>query len=88
MSIVIWLFAGGLVGWGVSNYLTYTRPEAIAFNVAVGVLGAILARWVVAPALGVPPGFGVFGLLVSAFGAAALLFCVHFVQQTAVTVSK
>ena len=82
MSIVSWVLAGGLVGWAASHYMTHTRNEAIAFNVGVGVLGAALAGVILAPTLGVPPGFGAFALLVSACGAAALLFCVHLVQQT------
>jgi uncharacterized membrane protein YeaQ/YmgE (transglycosylase-associated protein family) len=82
MSIVTWLLAGGLVGWTASYYLTNTRREAIAFNVTVAVLGAALAGLVVAPILGVSPGLGVFGFFISACGGAALLFCVHSVQQT------
>ena len=82
MSIVTWLLAGGLVGWAASYYMTNTRAEAIAFNVIVAVLGAALVGLVVAPMLGVSPGLGTFGLFVSACGGAALLFCVHFVQQT------
>ena len=82
MTIVTWLLAGGLVGWIASYYLTNTRREAIVFNVTVAVLGAALAGWVVAPMLGASPGLGVFGFFISACGGAALLFCVHSVQQT------
>jgi uncharacterized membrane protein YeaQ/YmgE (transglycosylase-associated protein family) len=82
MSIVTWVLAGGLVGYAASHYTTNTRREAIAFNVVVGVAGAALAGLIVAPLVGVPAGFGTFAFLVSACGAAALLFCVHFVQQT------
>jgi uncharacterized membrane protein YeaQ/YmgE (transglycosylase-associated protein family) len=82
MSIVTWLLAGGLVGWIASHYMTNTRPEAIAFNVIVAVLGAAFVGWVVAPMLGVSPGLGTFGFVVSACGGAALLFCVHSVQRT------
>jgi uncharacterized membrane protein YeaQ/YmgE (transglycosylase-associated protein family) len=82
MSIVTWLLAGALAGWAVSYYTANTRPETVAFNVAVAVLGAGFTGWAVAPMLGVAPGFGLFALLVSGLGAAALLFCVHFVQQT------
>ena len=81
MSIVTWLLAGGLVGWTASHYMTNTRAEAIAFNVTVASLGAAFAGWIVAPILGVSPGLGVFGFFVSACGGAALLFCVHCVQQ-------
>ena len=82
MSIVTWLLAGGLVGRIASYYMTNTRTEAIVFNVIVAVLGAALAALVLAPMLGVSPGLGALGFLVSACGGAALLFSVHFVQQT------
>ena len=87
MSIVTWLLAGGFVGWIASYYMTTTRPEAIAFNVLLAVLGATLAGWVVAPMLGVSPGLGTFGFFVSACGAVALLFCVHSVRQTVSSLS-
>jgi uncharacterized membrane protein YeaQ/YmgE (transglycosylase-associated protein family) len=82
MSVLTWLVAGGLVGWGVSRYMTTLNREAIAFNVVVAVLGAAMTGLVVAPLLGVPPGFGVFALFVSVCGAAALLSGVHFFRQT------
>lgn len=81
MSIVTWLVAGAFVGSAASHYMTNTRPAAIAFNVVVALLGAAIVQWVVAPMLGVGPGFGGLAFVVSASGAAALLFCVHFVQQ-------
>ena len=82
MSVLTWLVAGGLVGWVASRYMTTLHREAIAFNVVVAVVGAAIAGLVVAPLLGVPPGFGVFALFVSACGAAALLCVVHFWRQT------
>jgi uncharacterized membrane protein YeaQ/YmgE (transglycosylase-associated protein family) len=82
MTVATWLLAACLTGWAASYFLTNSRREAIAFNIAVAVPGAVAAGWAVAPALGVPPGFGLFALFVSALGAAAGLFCVHFVQQT------
>jgi uncharacterized membrane protein YeaQ/YmgE (transglycosylase-associated protein family) len=82
MTIVTWLLAGGLVGWAASSYLGNTSREGIAFNVAVAVFGSVFTGWAVAPMLGVSTGFGIVGFLASALGAAALLFCVHFVQRT------
>jgi uncharacterized membrane protein YeaQ/YmgE (transglycosylase-associated protein family) len=82
MSIVNWLLAGVFVWWAASHHLTNTRTEAIACNVAVAVLGAASAGWVMAPMLGAPAGFGMLRLFVSACGVAALLFSVHFAQQT------
>lgn len=82
MSVFTWLVAGSLVGWGASRYMTTLHHEAIVFNVVVAVLGAATTGLLVAPLLGVPPGFGVSALFVSAFGAAALLSGVHFFRQT------
>ena len=82
MSIVTWLLAGALAGWAASQYMTHLNREALAFNVVIGVLGAVFVGWLVAPLLGVTPGFGVASFFVAAFGATALLFCVHLVQQT------
>jgi uncharacterized membrane protein YeaQ/YmgE (transglycosylase-associated protein family) len=62
MSIVTWLLAGALAGYAVSYYTANMHAEAIAFNVAVAVLGASFAGSVVAPMLGVAPGFGFLGL--------------------------
>jgi uncharacterized membrane protein YeaQ/YmgE (transglycosylase-associated protein family) len=82
MSILTWLAAGVVVGWGASHYMTTLQREAIVFNIVVAVLGAAVSGVVVAPLLGVPSGFGVFALLVSVCGAAALLYSVHFLRQT------
>jgi len=82
MSVLTWLVAGGLVGWVASRYMTTLHREAIVFNVVVAVLGAAITGLVVAPLLGVAPGFGVFALFVSVCGAAALVCGVHFWQQT------
>jgi uncharacterized membrane protein YeaQ/YmgE (transglycosylase-associated protein family) len=81
MSIFTWLVAGGLVGWGASRYMTTLHREAIALNIVIAVIGAAIAGLVVAPLLGVAPGFGVFALFVSVCGAAALLYGVHVIQQ-------
>jgi uncharacterized membrane protein YeaQ/YmgE (transglycosylase-associated protein family) len=82
MTIVTWLCAGALVGWFASSCLGNTGREGIMFNVAVAVFGAVFSGWAVAPIFGVSPGFGIIGFVAAAFGAAALLFFVHFVQRT------
>jgi uncharacterized membrane protein YeaQ/YmgE (transglycosylase-associated protein family) len=82
MTIVTWLLAGGLAGWTASYYLANARAQAVVLNVALGVLGAAFAGWIVAPMLDVAPGFSLFALFVSLAGAAAVLFGVHVVQQT------
>jgi uncharacterized membrane protein YeaQ/YmgE (transglycosylase-associated protein family) len=82
MTIVTWLLAGGLTGWTASYFLGHMHSQAIAFNIAVAVVGSVLAGWIVAPLLDVGVGFSVGALIVSGFGAAASLFCIHVVQRT------
>ena len=81
MSIIVWVVAGCLVGWA-GHYMTPLRAAAIAFDIVVGVLGAVLVGWIIGPLVDLDPGFAVFGFFASAFGAAAVLFCVHVVRQT------
>jgi uncharacterized membrane protein YeaQ/YmgE (transglycosylase-associated protein family) len=81
MTIVTWLFAGGLMGWAASFYMRTPQLPAIAFNIGVAVVGAAIGGWLLGPTLGVAPGFSIFAIIVSAIGSALLLLTVHFVQQ-------
>ena len=81
MNILTWLFAGGLMGWATSLYMTSTQPSSVAFNIGVGVVGAALGDWLLGPTVGVAPGFSALGVIVSALGSALLLVAAHFVQR-------
>jgi len=50
MKIILWIVAGGLIGWAASAIMR-TR-EGIALNVVVGIVGAALTGWVFRPLAG------------------------------------
>ena len=85
MNIILWLVAGGLIGWTASATM---RPrDVLAFNVVVGIVGAALAGWLVSPLLGISTinqgNFSVASLLVSLCGAVLLLVIVNWVRRAA-----
>lgn len=82
MTVVTWLLAGGLVGWGTCFYLGTTHTQAFTFNIGVAIVGAALGGWILGPMLDVQPGFGIFALIVSCVGAAVVLFAVHVFRRT------
>ena len=81
MSIVTWLVAGGLVGWGACVYMGTIERQAFIFNIAVAVIGAAVGNWALASTLGIAPGFSAFGVIVGAVCGALLLVIVQFVQR-------
>ncbi len=81
MNVIIWLVAGGSIGWAASYYMSTPQLPALAFNIGVGVVGAAIGSWLFGPALGVANEFGVFAVIVAAIGSALLLLAVHFVQR-------
>jgi len=84
MNIIVWLVAGGLIGWAASAIMR-TR-EGIALNVVVGIVGAALTGWVFRPLLGVSTitqrNFTA-SLLTSLLGAVLLLLIVNWVRRAA-----
>ena len=51
MNIIIWLVAGGVIGWAASA-VTRTQ-EGLLLNVVVGIVGAVLGGWFLSPLVGV-----------------------------------
>jgi uncharacterized membrane protein YeaQ/YmgE (transglycosylase-associated protein family) len=82
MNIVVWLIVGALVGWAAS--LVWYDLEGIVVNVIVGVTGAFVAGWLLAPIVAVgmvdSSDFSLAGLTVSLLGAVALLALVNLVR--------
>jgi uncharacterized membrane protein YeaQ/YmgE (transglycosylase-associated protein family) len=83
MNIIIWLVAGGLIGWAASAVMR-TR-EGLFLNVVIGIAGAVLGGWFLSPLVGVSTinqsNFSPAGLIVSFLGALILLAIVHFVRR-------
>jgi uncharacterized membrane protein YeaQ/YmgE (transglycosylase-associated protein family) len=88
MGILIYLIVGGLIGWIASIIMRTDAQQGIILNVVVGVVGALIAGFLVAPHLGTGTinsgDFTVAGLLVSLVGAIILLAIVNLFRRGAV----
>lgn len=85
MNFIIWLVAGGVIGWLASMLMNTNDQQGMFLNVVVGILGAMLAGWFISPLIGVgtinQDNFSLPALLVSFAGAAVLLGIVNLVKR-------
>lgn len=88
MNLIIWLVVGGIIGWLASLVMKTDGQQGIILNVVVGIVGALIAGFVIAPLLGTgtinTSDFSVSGLLVSFLGAVVLLAIVNLFRRRAV----
>lgn len=87
MNFIIWLLVGGVIGWLASILMKTNDQQGIFLNVLVGVVGALLAGWLITPLVGVGTinqnNFSLPGLLVSFAGAALLLAVLNLFRRGA-----
>ena len=80
MQVVVWLIAGGVVGWVAG--LLMKRRDGLVLNIIIGIVGSILGGWFIAPFVGVTTidqgTFTFASLLVSLAGAIILIAIVNF----------
>lgn len=85
MNFIIWLVVGGLIGWLASMFMKTNDQQGMVLNVVVGVVGALLAGWVVSPLVGVGTinqnNFSLPGLIVSFVGSVILLAIVNLFRR-------
>jgi uncharacterized membrane protein YeaQ/YmgE (transglycosylase-associated protein family) len=85
MNIIIWLVIGGLIGWVASMLMRTDGQQGILLNVVVGIVGAFIGGWLLAPMVGAGTinsgDFSVAGLAVSLVGAVVLLAVVNLVRR-------
>jgi uncharacterized membrane protein YeaQ/YmgE (transglycosylase-associated protein family) len=87
MGILVWLIVGGVVGWLASIIMRTDAQQGILLNVIVGIVGALLAGFIVSPLLGVGTindGITLASFLVSLVGAVILLAIVNLFRRGAV----
>ena len=80
MNLIIWLVVGGVVGWLASIIMKRDGQQGILMNIVVGIVGALLAGWLISPLVGVGTingGLSVGSFLVSLLGAVVLLAIVN-----------
>ena len=88
MGIIILLVVGGLIGWVASMIMRTDGQQGLFLNIVVGIVGALLAGFIITPLIGgVPITSGVISIpsvLVSLLGAIVLLAIVNMVRRGAV----
>jgi len=85
MNFIIWLVVGGVIGWLASILMKTNGQQGLVLNVVVGLVGALLAGWLISPLVGVgtinQSNFSLPGLIVSFVGAVVLLAIVNLFRR-------
>ncbi len=85
MNFIIWLVVGGVIGWLASMFMKTNDQQGIVLNVVVGIVGAMLAGWLISPLIGVSTinqdNFSLPGLFISFVGAAILLALINLFRR-------
>jgi len=88
MNFILWLIVGGILGWVASMIMRTNEQQGILLNIVVGIVGALLAGWLLSPLLGAgtinQSDFSLAALFVSLLGAVILLAIVNLVRRGAV----
>lgn len=85
MNIIIILVVGGVLGWLASIVMRTDAQQGIFLNIVVGIVGALLAGFLITPLLGGAPvtngAFDIMSLFVSFLGAVVLLGIVNLFRR-------
>lgn len=85
MNFIIWIVVGGIIGWLASMVMRTNAQQGVFLNIVVGIIGAMLGGWLIAPLLGQGTinsnDFSLGGLAVSFIGALILLAIVNLVRR-------
>lgn len=85
MNFIIWLIAGGIVGWLASIVMHTDGQQGALLNIIVGIVGAFVAGLVLTPLFGISTinqgNFSFPALIVSVLGAVILLGIVRLLRR-------
>lgn len=85
MNFIIWIVVGGILGWLASLVMRTDAQQGMLLNVVVGIVGALLGGWLLAPLFGTGTinqnDFSISSLLVSFLGAVILLAIVNLLRR-------
>lgn len=85
MNIIIILIVGGVIGWLASIVMRTDGQQGIFLNVVVGIVGALLAGFLITPLIGGAPitngAFDVMSLVASFLGAVVLLAIINLFRR-------
>ena len=85
MNLILLLVVGGFLGWLASIIMKTNDQQGMILNIVVGVVGALLAGYFLAPLFGTGTinsgDFSISSLLVSLVGAVVLLAIVSMFRR-------
>ena len=85
MNFIIWIVIGGILGWLASMVMKTDAQQGLFLNIIVGIVGALLGGWLLAPLFGTGTinqnDFSISSLLVSFLGAIILLAVVNLLRR-------
>ena len=85
MNLIFWIIVGGILGWVASLIMRTGAQQGIILNIVVGIVGALLGGWLLAPLLGTSTinqqDFSMSSLIVSLIGAVILLAIINLVRK-------
>ena len=84
MGLIIWLIVGGIIGWLASMIMRTDAQQGVLLNVVVGIIGALIGGWLIAPLIGGSTGtdgFDIMGFIAALFGAIILLAIVNLFRR-------
>lgn len=88
MGIVVLIVIGGVLGWLASLVMRTDAQQGLVLNIVVGIVGALLAGFVINPLIGggniVNGDFSASSLIVSFLGAVVLLAIVNLFRRGSV----
>lgn len=88
MNIILIIIVGGILGWLASLVMRTDAQQGLLLNIVVGIVGAILAGFLVTPLIGGAPitsgAFDIRSLIASFIGALILLAIVNFFRRGSV----
>ena len=88
MTLILIIVVGGVLGWLASIVMRTDGQQGIFLNIVVGIVGALLAGFIITPLIGGAPitsgAFDVMSLLASFLGAVVLLAIVNLVRRGSV----
>lgn len=88
MNLIILLVVGGVIGWVASLIMRTDAQQGILLNVVVGIVGALLAGFLITPLIGgasiTDGALNITSILISLLGAIVLLAIVNLVRRGSV----
>jgi uncharacterized membrane protein YeaQ/YmgE (transglycosylase-associated protein family) len=85
MNFILWIIVGGIIGWIASIIMRTNAQQGLMLNILVGIIGALLAGFLLTPLFGVgtinQSNFSLPSLILSLLGAIILLAVVNLVRR-------